>query len=145
MLAGDALNERAEARGNVKGDAFACPDGLWVDARGVLWIQTDMSTSAMGKGELAGLAHNMMLAADPATGEIRRFLTGPAGCEITGATGTPDGRTMFINIQHPGESPSERSDPAAPTRFSNWPDKGSNRPRSATVVIRRVDGGVIGA
>ena len=145
VLAGDPLNERAEARGNVKGDAFACPDGLWVDARGVLWIQTDMSTSAMGKGELAGLAHNAMLAADPATGEIRRFLTGPAGCEITGATGTPDGRTMFINIQHPGESPSERSDPAAPTRFSNWPDKGSHRPRSATVVIRRVDGGVVGA
>jgi len=145
VLAGDPFNERAEAKGNVKGDAFACPDGLWVDARGVLWIQTDMSTSAMGKGELAGLAHNMMLAADPATGEIRRFLTGPAGCEITGATGTPDGRTMFINIQHPGESPSERSDPATPTRFSNWPDKGVNRPRSATVVIRRVDGGVIGA
>jgi len=44
--------ERADAKGNVKGDMFACPDGLWTDARGVLWIQTDMSTSAMGKGDL---------------------------------------------------------------------------------------------
>jgi hypothetical protein len=145
VLAGDTFNERAEAKGNVKGDAFGCPDGLWVDGRGVLWIQTDMSTSAMGKGDLATLGNNAMLAADPATGEVRRFLVGPIGCEITGATGTPDGRTMFVNIQHPGESPSERSDPDAPQRISNWPDKlPVGRPRSATVVIRRRDGGLIG-
>jgi len=145
VLAGDPANERAEARGNVNGDAFGCPDGLWVDGRGVLWVQTDMSTSAMGKGDLARLGHNGMLAADTKTGEIRRFLTGPAGCEITGATATPDGRTMFVNIQHPGESPSERSDPAEPRRISNWPDNNPNgRPRSATVVIRKNDGGVIG-
>jgi secreted PhoX family phosphatase len=43
-----------------------------------------------------------MLCADPNTGEIRRFLTGPTGQEITGVTTTPDGRTMFINVQHPG-------------------------------------------
>ncbi len=146
VLAGDPANERAEAKGNVKGDAFACPDGLWVDARGVLWIQCDMSTSAMGKGDLKNLGNNAMLAADPRTGEIRRFLVGPAGCEITGATASPDGRTMFINIQHPGESPSERSDPAAPRRVSNWPDfRADGRPRSATVAIRKNDGGVIGA
>ena len=145
VLAGDTFNERAEAKGNVKGDAFGCPDGLWVDARGVMWIQTDMSTSAMGKGDLATLGNNAMLAADPTTGEVRRFLVGPIGCEITGATATPDGRTMFINIQHPGESPSERSDPAAPQRISNWPDKQPvGRPRSATVVIRKRDGGLIG-
>jgi uncharacterized protein len=146
VLAGDPKLERADAKGNVKGDAFACPDGLWTDARGVLWIQTDMSTSAMGRGDLVNLGHNAMLAADPRTGEIRRFLTGPAGCEITGATATPDGRTMFINIQHPGESPSERSDPANPRRISNWPDqRADGRPRSATVVIRKNDGGPIGS
>jgi secreted PhoX family phosphatase len=145
VLAGDPANTRAEARGNVQGDLFACPDGLWTDARGLLWIQTDMSTSAMGRGDLARMGNNMMLAADPATGEIRRFLTGPRGCEITGATATPDGRTMFINIQHPGESPSERSDPADPGRYSTWPSgQPGARPRSATVVIRKRDGGVIG-
>jgi secreted PhoX family phosphatase len=142
VLAGDPANSRDEAKGTIKGDAFACPDGLWVDARGVLWIQCDMSTSAIGKGDLAGLGNNAMLAADPRTGEIRRFLVGPAGCEITGATASPDGRTMFINIQHPGESPSERSDPADPTRISRWPDGG--RPRSATLAISRADGGLVG-
>jgi secreted PhoX family phosphatase len=146
VLAGDPTLERAEAKGNIKGDIFACPDGLWTDSRGVLWIQTDMSTSNMGKGDLKNLGNNAMLAADPRTGEVRRFLVGPVGCEITGATGTPDGKTMFINIQHPGESPSERSDPKAPGALSNWPEKKpAGRPRSATVVIRKNDGGLIGA
>ena len=145
VLAGDPANDRGDAKGNVRGDALGCPDGLWVDGRGVLWVQTDMSTSAMGKGDLARLGNNAMLAADPRTGELRRFLVGPAGCEITGATGTPDGRTMFINIQHPGESPSERSDPDQPRRISNWPDQNpAGRPRSATVVIHKEDGGVVG-
>ena len=143
VLAGDPANARADAQGTVKGDAFGCPDGLWVDGRGVMWIQTDMSTSAMGKGDLAKLGNNVMLAANPETGEIRRFLTGPVGCEITGVTSTPDGRTMFLNVQHPGESPSERSDPAAPTKLSRWPNGG--RPRSATVVVRRLDGGIVGS
>ncbi|WP_137892182.1 PhoX family phosphatase [Ramlibacter sp. 2FC] len=146
VLAGDPANARPEAKGNVRGDAFACPDGLWMDARGVLWVQTDMSTSAMGKGDLAGLGNNVMLAADPTTGEIRRFLSGPRGSEITGVTTTPDGRTMFVNIQHPGESPSERSDPANTKAVSSWPDgPAGGRPRSATVVVRRKDGGVVGA
>ncbi|MES2609877.1 MAG: PhoX family phosphatase [Pseudomonadota bacterium] len=146
ILAGDPANERADAKGSVKGDMLACPDGLWVDGRGVLWVQTDMSTSAMGKGDLARMGNNAMLAADPRTGEIRRFLVGPSGCEITGATMTPDGKTMFINIQHPGESPSERSDPGEPRKFSNWPEhRAAGRPRSATVVIRKADGGVVGA
>ena len=142
VMAGDPSLSRSEAKGNVKGDMFSCPDGLWTDSRGVLWIQTDMSTSNMGKGDLVNMGNNMMLAADVTTGEIRRFLTGPAGCEITGATQTPDGRTMFINVQHPGESPTEKSDPDAVMKISKWPN--NNRPRSATVAIRRKDGGVVG-
>jgi secreted PhoX family phosphatase len=99
----------------------------------------------MGKGDLKNFGNNMMLAADVNTGEVRRFLVGPAGCEITGATETPDGKTMFINVQHPGEPANELSDPKNPRAVSNWPDKKPNgRPRSATVVIRKADGGVIG-
>jgi secreted PhoX family phosphatase len=144
VLAGDPEAASANHKGNVKGDFFGSPDGFWVDARGVAWIQTDISTSALGKGAYARMPNNMMLAADPATGEVRRFLVGPRGCEVTGVITTPDLKTMFVNIQHPGESPSERSDPAQPTRFSTWPDGGQNRPRSATIVITKADGGVIG-
>ncbi len=145
MLAGDPANERAEARGNINGDIFACPDGLMLDARGVLWIDTDMHASQMYKGELQRIGNNQMLACDRSTGEVRRFLTGPVNCEITGGVLTPDLRTMFVNVQHPGETASDRSDPADPTKYSNWPDyQPGGRPRSATVVIRRKDGGIIG-
>jgi uncharacterized protein len=124
---------------------FGSPDGLWFDPRGVLWIQTDVSTSTLNRGPYAKLGNNQMLAADVSSGEIRRFLTGPAGCEITGITMAPDGRTLFINIQHPGESASERSNPNAPRAVSNWPDfRPDGRPRSATLAIRREDGGLIG-
>jgi uncharacterized protein len=146
LLAGDPANQRAGAKGNILGDAFSSPDSVAFDDRGVLWIGTDLSTSAQGKGEMKGLGNNALLACNPATGEVRRFLTGPVNCELTGATWTPDGRTMFVNIQHPGETPSERTDPNEPRKFSNWPDfNPAGRPRSATLVIRRDDGGVIGA
>ncbi len=132
-------------RGRFKGDDFGCPDGLWFDRRGVLWVQTDISPTALLRGDFAPLGNNQMLAADPATGEFKRFLVGPRGCEITGFTTTPDGRTGFVNIQHPGENPGEINDPDKPRANSNWPDFDPNgRPRSATVVIRRRDGGVIG-
>jgi uncharacterized protein len=146
LLAGDPANERAEARGNIKGDAFACPDTIAFDPRGVLWIGTDMGPTSMNKGEMARLGNNQLLACNPATGEVKRFLTGPVNCELTGATWTPDGRTLFVNIQHPGETPSERSNPEEPRRYSNWPDFSPvGRPRSATVAIRKLDGGVVGA
>lgn len=133
VLAGDPANERAEAKGNAKGDIFGCPDGLALDARGVLWIQTDVHAAQMHKGEFRNIGNNQMLACDLATGEIRRFLTGPVNCEITGASFTPDMSTLFVNIQHPGETPADRSDPANPGRFSTWPDRRPNgRPRSAT-------------
>ena len=145
VLAGDRSQPRAEAQGNVRGDDFACPDSLAFDPSGRLWICTDIGSRDIGKGEFSGLGHNALLACDPATGEMRRFLTGPAQCELAGTCFTPDGRTLFVNIQHPGEPGSERSDPADPRRISNWPDfRPEGRPRSATLAIRRADGGVIG-
>jgi uncharacterized protein len=145
VLAGDPANPRADAKGNIRGDIFACPDGIAFDPRGVLWVQTDAHATVMYKGEFERVGNNQMLACLPDTGEVRRFLTGPVNCEITGVTWTPDGRTMFINVQHPGETPSDRSDPAEPSKFSNWPDyRAGGRPRSATVVITKADGGVIG-
>ncbi len=150
ILAGDPGLDDAAKRGTVKGDGFGSPDGLWFDADGRLWIQTDVSTSALHKGDYAGLGNNQMLCADAATGQTRRFLTGPRGCEVTGIVATPDRRTLFVNIQHPGELPSGRNDPAQPEAVSAWPHSQfpalpAGRPRSATIVIRRKDGGVVGA
>jgi len=145
---------------------FSAPDGLWFGRNGILWIQTD-------DGAYTDVTNCMLLAAIPGTvrdgatvtvantdgtttrnvttyvgaqlGEtkLRRFLVGPKDCEITGITETGDGKAIFVNIQHPGEDTSPASF-AARTFNSNWPDGGTSRPRSATIVITRTDGGVIG-
>ena len=114
-------------------DAFGSPDGMWVDPDGRTWILTD--------GSQPGGVNDQMLAADPASPdgrgapEIRRFLTGVPNGEVTGVITTPDQRTMFVNIQHPGEGGG-----------SQWPQgDGLATPRSATVVITKDDGGVIGS
>lgn len=75
------------------------------------------------------------------TDNLRRFLVGPSRCEITGIAETPDGKAIFVNIQHPGEGTSDVTDPT--TYTSHWPDGGNARPRSATVVITRDDGGKV--
>ena len=134
---------------------FSAPDGMWFDPRGILWIQTD-------DGQYTDETNCMMLAALPgkvgdgtkaiasstkAEGQetfvgaklnndrVRRFLTGPSGCEITGVTMTPDYKAIFVNVQHPGGAwPANQSD-----RYSRL----GKVPRSATVVITRKDGGVI--
>ncbi|MEX2123839.1 MAG: PhoX family phosphatase [Woeseia sp.] len=110
--------------------SFSDPDGLWADPDGRLFIQTD-------GGQQDGL-NNQMLVADPATGDVRRLFTGVTDCEITGITVTPDRRTMFVNVQHPGNG-----DPAV-TNFPAPPD-GMTVPRDATIVISRKGGGVIGS
>ncbi len=135
---------------NIVGDKYGSPDGIYVAPSGRLWIQTDVSGSSINpenrSGAYQGFGNNQMLAADPNTGETRRFLVGPNVCEVTGVFVTPDERTMFVGIQHPGEAPSGRNDPANPKRFSSWPDGPSGgRPRSALVVITKDDGGVIGS
>jgi secreted PhoX family phosphatase len=134
---------------NINADnLFNSPDGLAFDADGRLWIQTDGNFS--NRGNYAGMGNNQMLVADPQTKEIRRFLVGPSGCEITGITWTPDQKYVFINVQHPGEYGSHprapATDPAVdPLAFSRWPDNGAGgRPRPATVVVWREDGGKVG-
>ncbi|MDO8843747.1 MAG: PhoX family phosphatase [Methylicorpusculum sp.] len=130
---------------------FASPDGLWIDQNGILWIQTDMSGSQQASGPFGA---NAMLAANPVTGEIKRFLVGPNDQETTGVVSTPDGKNLFVNFQHPGDRSGVNS------FTSNWPDSGAvyrhpgdapvvsstsgARPRSSTIVITREDGGIVG-
>jgi hypothetical protein len=151
---------------------FSSPDGLWFArpqnpsgvGRPLLWIQTD-------DGAFTDRTNNQMLAALPGrvgdggartvtntngttatqatfvgatatAATLRRFLVGPREAEITGVDTTPDGRTLFVGIQHPGEN----GTPAAPS--SNWPQSqsgtASGRPRSSVVAVTRADGGIIG-
>ena len=144
---GDKLNPAANLKGNIIGDDLGAPDGLWFDRDGRLWIQTDQQGD--GLGDWTNIGGNAMFAADPSTRRITRFLTSPRNCEVTGVVSTPDLRTMFVGIQHPGEDWA----PGAYTAKSTWPDSGANgpttqatvaKPRSALVVVTKNDGGVIG-
>jgi len=143
-LAGDPAASDASLKGSFAGDAFANPDGVRFDPSGRLWVMTDISPTRLNKGAFERFGNNQLLVVDPGSGAFRRFLTGPVGCEITGLVFTPDGRTAFVNIQHPGEIGGESNDPENPRAHSNWPDyRADGRPRSATVVIQRNDGHAI--
>jgi secreted PhoX family phosphatase len=86
---------------------------------------------------------------------FKRFLTAPLGAEVTGLAESPDGKALFINIQHPGEN-TAAANIATPAKYeSHWPGNGAGvtaygaggttaRPRSATVMITKDDGGIIG-
>ena len=149
---------------------FSSPDGMWFSqaASGLVWLQTDDGkiTDVTNCMMLAGLpgqvgdgakrtltnistdgattkTQDTIVGAAPTSNTLRRFLVGPVACEITGIAESGDGRAIFVNIQHPGEEGTSATDPA---KFgSHWPDGGTARPRSATIVITKNDGGRIGA
>ena len=144
VIAGPESNSRTMNGAPLAADnMFACPDGLWFDPDGRLWIQTDIGENEQLRGNLAPFGNNAMLVANPITGEIRRFMTGPIGQETTGVITTPDRRTMFVNLQHPGAT-TTAADFAAGRINSRWPHGGAGVPLSATVVITKNDGGIIG-
>lgn len=76
---------------------------------------------------------------------LKRFLVGPVGCEITGVDTTPDGRTLFVGIQHPGEEGTAAApDSGWPTTQATGTAPAGTRPRSAVIVITKNDGGIVG-
>ncbi len=153
---------------------FSSPDGLaFSNSTGICWIQTDDGaysdvTNCMMLAGLPGqvgdggkvtlnypraaggaLSVDTFVGKAPAPDKLKRFLVGPVGCEITGLCETPDGKSVFINIQHPGENTAQ-ADIADPSKYtSQWPANvgygAGKRPRSATIVITKNDGGRIGS
>lgn len=154
---------------------FSSPDGLWFSRSnpGLMWLQTDdgaytdvtncmmlaalpgsqgdggtvqVTSTAVPSNANANQTVTTFVGKDATTASLRRFLVGPKGCEITGITETPDGKSIFVNIQHPGEN-TGAADIANPANYqSNWPGTTDvDRPRSATIVITKNDGGPIGS
>jgi secreted PhoX family phosphatase len=176
----DFNNANVNLSGLTADNFLSSPDGLWFSEKtGIMYIQTDdgaFTNESSGNGSTC-----MLLAAIPGqvgdgssvtvtnsfgadtqtvttrvgkVGQLKRLLTGPIDCEITGITETHDGKALFINIQHPGEG-TELANLSTP--LSSWPYSSSGngnpasastaksgRPRSATIVLTREDGGVIG-
>lgn len=157
-------------------NSFSSPDGLWFSkSTGICWIQTDDGAytdetncmllaaipGSVGDGKKVSVANSMTVSGAVVTGtqdtfigaalgdaKLRRFLVAPKGAEVTGLTESADGKTLFVNIQHPGESTPALGVATDFAFQSQWPGNQGygvpGRPRSATIAIVRTDGGQIG-
>ncbi|MEO7853414.1 MAG: alkaline phosphatase PhoX, partial [Rubrivivax sp.] len=156
---------------------FSSPDGLWFSRTTELcWIQTDdgaytdtsncmmlvgvpgrvgdgvKTTLNYTRGDGSRVAIDTYVGKQPVANTLRRFLVGPVDCELTGCAETPDGKTLFANVQHPGESTSATNAANPAAYLSHWPGNAgygaggaTARPRSATIAITKNDGGLIGS
>lgn len=142
------VSVKLNGRPTISGDRFACPDNICFDAQQNVWIATDGAPAVFGDC-------NDAVMVTPTSGlgprAMKRFLVGPVGCEICGPTMAPDQKAFLVAIQHPGEADLSGNAYAdirwrtGRTPPSSFPDGGSAWPRSAIVVVTRVDGGVVGA
>jgi secreted PhoX family phosphatase len=122
---------------------FGMPDNCAFDAEGRLWITTDGNNPKV-TGRTDGVF--ALETEGEMRGTSKRFFSVPVGAEMCGPCFTPDGKTLFLAVQHPGEEDAE----AKPAKFSNpptrWPDfKDGVPPRPSLVVITKEDGGAIGS
>jgi secreted PhoX family phosphatase len=113
---------------------IATPDNITFDRAGNLWIATDGQPEALGYND----AIYVVPTQGPERGRVRQFLSGPVGCEVCGPEFTPDGRTLFCAIQHPGEGGT------LDRPISRWPD-GTLPPRPSVVVVQHREGAVVGS
>ncbi|XOZ32233.1 PhoX family protein [Halomonadaceae bacterium KBTZ08] len=140
-------SESVNRSGLTEANQFAGPDGLFFDPRGVMWIETDNGGNAVAEA-----TNDQLLAVVPAglggdrtlnsqnQASLKRFFVGPGRCEVTGIVLSPDARTLFINVQHPGQSFGSRPSHSFPAKGNGDP---GNLPRSTTLAIRREDDGEI--
>ena len=141
LLGGDPHHpkHRASYRGPVTSNGWLSrPDNLAFDPRGRIWIATD------GQNDVAGFADGLYAAetASERTGITRCFFNGPRGAEIAGPAFTPDGTTLFLSIQHPGDEQGSSFDQPS----TRWPDFTDGvPPRPSVIAITKGDGGEIGS
>lgn len=113
---------------------FASPDNIMFDNSGNLWVVTDMSSSRMNDGIYTTFKNNgafvMPARSDGGVDgtEVFQFASAPVQAELTGPAFTPDGRTLFLAVQHPGEESESKDDP-----ISTWPN--GDEPKSSVVAI----------
>ena len=116
---------------------LSCPDNCAFDSKGRIWIATD------GAPLNAGIADGIWAADTSGYGRAltRLFYQAPTGAEVCGPRFTPDERTLFLSIQHPGEDPGSTFESPS----TRWPDFVEGAPpRPSVVAIVKKDGGVIG-
>ena len=116
---------------------FGSPDNCAMDADGRLWVSTDGNQKTGANDGLWAVTTDGDL-----RGSSRAFFRAPNGAEVCGPRFTPDGKTLFIAVQHPGDGRGASFE--NPT--TRWPDFDEKTPpRPSVIAIRRKDGGVVGS
>jgi secreted PhoX family phosphatase len=122
---------------------FAAPDNCVIDPKGRLWISTDQ-----GSGWKDTKIADGMWACDvtgPGRAQTKRLFRVPVGAEMCGPEFTPDGKTLFVAVQHPGAD-GANEDQNFDNPMTRWPDfQAGMPPRPSVVAITKEDGGDIGA
>jgi secreted PhoX family phosphatase len=116
---------------------LSCPDNCAFDSKGRIWIATDGAPSA------AGVADGLYGADTSGHGRAltRLYYQAPTGAEVCGPLFTPDSKTVFLAIQHPGEDSGSTFERPS----TRWPDFAEGvPPRPAVIAIVKKDGGEIG-
>ena len=106
-----------------------CPDNLGIDPQGRLWIVTDTD-----ERDRPNNGCFVMPTSGPERGLLRQLASGPVGCEMCGCEFTPDGRTLFLTVQHPGEGGT------LDKPRSHWPDGNGLPARASLLAVERHDG-----
>lgn len=110
---------------------FSAPDNMAFDSAGNLWVVTDISSSSTNTGIYQSFGNNGVFFI-PTAGENKgvavQFASGPVGSEMTGPWFTPDEKTLFLAVQHPGENLKSYDKPT-----SHWP-KGGNQVALPSVI-----------
>jgi len=106
-----------------KETGFSSPDNLLFDRAGNLLFTTDVAKDKLHKGPYSGLGNNGLFVVPVKghdAGKVLRIASAPVEAEFTGPCFSPDEKTLFLSVQHPGEAtPFENG---APRYSSSWPD-----------------------
>ncbi len=118
-----------------KESGFSCPDNLAFDLSGNLWMTSDIaSNSSGGVAEPYAPFKNNSLYVIPRfgkeAGNVIRVASAPKDAELTGPWFSPDGKTLFLSVQHPGEQTRDLNHPT-----SKWPFDEDKIPKPAVVAI----------
>ena len=114
---------------------ISCPDNMVFDPEGRLWVSCDISSAKLSKEPYQAFANNgfyLVHLTGPERGKAIQFASAPVEAELTGPSFTPDGKTLFLSVQHPGEMSKDISKPT-----STWPNSDGSTPAPAVVVIQR--------
>ncbi|MGE0761780.1 MAG: PhoX family phosphatase [Bdellovibrionales bacterium] len=116
-----------------RGAQFTCPDNMVFDRRGNLWLTNDVSDQSLNRSKYKGFGNNSLFyipMSGAHAGRVLRVASAPVTAELTGPSFSPDGKTLFLSVQHPGENSDDRLKPT-----SHWPLGGNNMPKPSVVTI----------